>query len=522
MARSFSVTTPASEMTLDRRQGEVVFTVSNIANRAVRGRMQLTPIGQTSGTSLALVGETERDFKANETYPCRVRVGLPSQMVPGRYSFRLDVLNAADPDDDYAEGPAVAFEVDPVVEPPTTFPWWLIVLVVALMVLTISAIYFLQQQPVKAAFVQVLAETPPFIVTFTDNSTGPIEKRSWKFGDEAEGDAPTETADLKVKHTYLKPGEYGPVLTVTSKSGQTNSFTGQPITIQRMRPAMAQHLLFNTGDNKLQHIDLKAGTVKPIIEAPTTVGQFHGLTVVPPTHEMFAVANISAPDNWKFMIHRLKKTDAKLEATPLTANSFAGFMGNIISGPDGHLYLAVHDASQVLRFDETNGKPLPSTAGTAEDAIFAQLENFDPLALAFGPDKHIYLSGNQSGILQVDGTTGKTIGTFGETGTRGYGAIAFSKSGRLLAADRNSPLIYQFDAATGKGLGEFPVTGQLLTIGEDDRVYTFLSPGAEPGGRALVRVSDPTTGIVEKSFQLDSPPSGGAGNFSFMIVAPFD
>ncbi len=57
MAQSFSVAVPSSEIVLDRRRGEVVFTVANLLPTAVRGRFRLIPLGDSRESWLALVGE---------------------------------------------------------------------------------------------------------------------------------------------------------------------------------------------------------------------------------------------------------------------------------------------------------------------------------------------------------------------------------------------------------------------------------------------------------------------------------
>jgi hypothetical protein len=53
----------------------------------------------------------ERDFSPNATQQVNVQVVVPAGATPGNYNFRLDLISVENPDEDYAEGPVITFDV---------------------------------------------------------------------------------------------------------------------------------------------------------------------------------------------------------------------------------------------------------------------------------------------------------------------------------------------------------------------------------------------------------------------------
>jgi hypothetical protein len=128
MARSFHITTASESLRLDSsRQGEISFTVSNALGRPVRSRAVLEPEGQTQQAWLSLVGPAEKELTVDGTHSYSVRVAVPPEIPEGAYSFHLIVASVANPDEEYARGPSVGFQV-PRLELPRKkkpFPWWI-------------------------------------------------------------------------------------------------------------------------------------------------------------------------------------------------------------------------------------------------------------------------------------------------------------------------------------------------------------------------------------------------------------
>jgi hypothetical protein len=126
MAQTFAVTAVGDKVPLDaQRRGLTSFTVSNTTDQPARGRGQVTPLAGADPSWFTVVGNASRPFgaKATEQYP--VQIAVPPTAPPGSYSFRLDAVNEANPDEDTADGPSVSFEVPSGAAPARKFPWWI-------------------------------------------------------------------------------------------------------------------------------------------------------------------------------------------------------------------------------------------------------------------------------------------------------------------------------------------------------------------------------------------------------------
>jgi len=142
-SRSFGVDVSSEEVKLDSEgRGEKSFTVKNNASRPARGRARVIPIGSTQAQWLTIAGDTERTFSGGETDVFIVNLQVPTGTPAGKYTFRFDMVSTADPQDDYTEGPVVSAEVpETVVEHP--FPWWIVAVGAAVVVVGALVGYFL-------------------------------------------------------------------------------------------------------------------------------------------------------------------------------------------------------------------------------------------------------------------------------------------------------------------------------------------------------------------------------------------
>src|SRR4030095_10251658 len=130
----FTITTGSNTVVLNaERKGEAAFTVTNITGRALRGRGVPKPLGPTSPDWLTIAGEAEGDFSVAATQQYAVQVAVPMDAVPGNYTFRLDMVGVDNPDENFTQGPVVAFQVvpppPPPPPPPKPFPWWIVAVV---------------------------------------------------------------------------------------------------------------------------------------------------------------------------------------------------------------------------------------------------------------------------------------------------------------------------------------------------------------------------------------------------------
>jgi hypothetical protein len=153
MASAFSITTTTNAITLgDDRSALVAFTVSNQLGRAVRVRTSVSPEPPTPAEWFAIEGETERMFPSGGAEAYNVRITVPLGAPEGPNAFRLDAVAADRPDDEWAHGPLVGFDVPPTIieRPKEVAPGYVETLlgalagaVVAFLALTISNIIVL-------------------------------------------------------------------------------------------------------------------------------------------------------------------------------------------------------------------------------------------------------------------------------------------------------------------------------------------------------------------------------------------
>jgi hypothetical protein len=138
MPRAFDITAATETINLSASgQGELAFTVSNALRRPVRARATVMMAGQARREWATLSGGEERDFAPDGTQQFTVKLQVPPGTPPGSYTFHLLVTDVANPDEQYAEGPTVAFVV-PEAAPPVKkpFPWWIVALAAGVIIIT--------------------------------------------------------------------------------------------------------------------------------------------------------------------------------------------------------------------------------------------------------------------------------------------------------------------------------------------------------------------------------------------------
>jgi hypothetical protein len=105
------------------------------------GRFLTRPSEPAKAEWLSIVGESVRDFAPNAAEQAVVKLAVPPTSPPGSYSFRLDAVSEVDPDEDFTEGPSVAFDVAaPPAEEKKKFPWWILAIIGGVVLLIIIGV----------------------------------------------------------------------------------------------------------------------------------------------------------------------------------------------------------------------------------------------------------------------------------------------------------------------------------------------------------------------------------------------
>jgi hypothetical protein len=154
---SFTVTAAGQRVNLGiSGTAQASFTVTNTSTQTLKGRMMTRPSDSASPDWFSVVGETVRDFAPNAEERVVVQLSVPSTAPPGGYSFRLDAVSAVDPDEDFTEGPSVAFDVEAPPPPKKKFPWvpwWVVGVaggVLLLIIIFVAVILFVRDNQTRA------------------------------------------------------------------------------------------------------------------------------------------------------------------------------------------------------------------------------------------------------------------------------------------------------------------------------------------------------------------------------------
>ena len=173
-APSFTVTAAGDKVTLDDSgEAKASFTVTNTTSQAVRGHLVARPREPAKPEWFSVVGESVRDFGPNGAERVVVGLKVPPGSTPGSYSFRLDAISEADPDEDFTEGPSVAFQIP---EPPKKkkrFPWWIVIVAAAVVLaIVIGIVVWLLVRDSGKATVPAVVGQPEATAQTTLNGAG--------------------------------------------------------------------------------------------------------------------------------------------------------------------------------------------------------------------------------------------------------------------------------------------------------------------------------------------------------------
>jgi beta-lactam-binding protein with PASTA domain len=140
---SFIVTAGVVKVELDDSgAARAPFTVTNSSAQSVKGHLVTKPRRGAKPEWFKVVDEF-RDFAPNAAEQVVVQLKVPSGSRPGSYRFRLDALNVDIPDEDFTEGPFVAFEVAAAPPNGKKFPWWMLILASAVLLIVIGIVVWL-------------------------------------------------------------------------------------------------------------------------------------------------------------------------------------------------------------------------------------------------------------------------------------------------------------------------------------------------------------------------------------------
>jgi hypothetical protein len=109
---AFTISARTTTIPLDEEgRGVGSFTVANQTGRSVRARASVSPFEPASPEWFTIDGDAERLMPPGASEAYAVRVSAPVAAETGPRSFRLDVASVDRPDEEWAHGPTVRFEL---------------------------------------------------------------------------------------------------------------------------------------------------------------------------------------------------------------------------------------------------------------------------------------------------------------------------------------------------------------------------------------------------------------------------
>jgi hypothetical protein len=154
MANYFEITPPEglSVVKLDNSgRARVQYTVKNVSAIRRDGRAQLVSVPAAPGAVeknwVKVEPPTDRSFDPGQSQNYAVTIAVPPKSPPGSYSFRLDTVLVARPDEGDSSSP-LTFNVVSTVAPAKPFRWWIpVVALVALVILGVVLWLVLRPKP---------------------------------------------------------------------------------------------------------------------------------------------------------------------------------------------------------------------------------------------------------------------------------------------------------------------------------------------------------------------------------------
>lgn len=135
---SFNITTPEASLLLRPSSvkpgvtatGTATYSVTNRTGATIRTRASVKPGDGAEEGWFSVRGGDERDIGPGATESFEIDLSVPGGT--GNYSFHVVAVNTGDPDNDYAEGSAVAFDAPAKEAGGGGLKWWMIAAPIAL------------------------------------------------------------------------------------------------------------------------------------------------------------------------------------------------------------------------------------------------------------------------------------------------------------------------------------------------------------------------------------------------------
>jgi WD40 repeat protein len=225
--------------------------------------------------------------------------------------------------------------------------------------------------------------------------------------------------------------------------------------------------------------------------------------------------NVYVADSQANTVFRFSGTTGSALGVFIPAGSVSGPIGVAFS-PDGNL-LVTSSNNQILKFNGTGGAGM---------GVFASGNGLNgPKGMSVGPDGNLYIVNSLGGnILRFSGSTGVPLPSAGNTGavfatiTQAYGQppgdLGFGPDGNLYVIAGLGGEVYKFNGQTGAFVGPFASETYEFNdfvFGPDNNLYV----SSPPAGCDCVTLFNGTTGAYVGYFIARA--GGGLDNPGYML-----
>jgi DNA-binding beta-propeller fold protein YncE len=231
-----------------------------------------------------------------------------------------------------------------------------------------------------------------------------------------------------------------------------------------------------------------------------------GITLSPDGTRLF-VGSIGGNDVLEYDVATGARVRSFVQACPNLPLPF-----DVVLGDDGKLYVSCTLNSSIEHFDASTGVALGSFVISGMGGLQS------PRSLTFGPSGNLFVANGNGAVLEFDGSSGASLGTFGDTdGSAGGPVDSYGlrfQQGALYVTSLATNEVKAYDASTGAFLSTFVTAGSgglsgpaALDFGPDGDLYVASQ------NDDAVRRYDGATGAFVEVFV----PSGSGG-----LDSPFD
>lgn len=138
MPTYYEISPTNDKLSFSNGKASASFTVRYVGDRTVEAQARAKALQGARDEWLEVEPPATREMASDQTQNVKVNVTVPADTPAGDYALRLDMVSVDNTDEEYDQGPTVAFRVtEPESPAPDSsgFPWWIVAVLAVVLVL---------------------------------------------------------------------------------------------------------------------------------------------------------------------------------------------------------------------------------------------------------------------------------------------------------------------------------------------------------------------------------------------------